>query len=83
MPPRITDSQRKAVLALLAQGLGREMVAAQVGVTPGQVSVAEVAELITRLPRGWVYFISENIGRVVRIDAFEERMARWHQQHAP
>src|SRR5439155_6279940 len=38
MPPRITDNQRKAVLALLAQGLDREMVAAQVGVTPGQVS---------------------------------------------
>jgi DNA phosphorothioation-dependent restriction protein DptH len=38
MPPRITDSQRKAVLALLAQGFDREIVAAQVGVTPGQVS---------------------------------------------
>jgi hypothetical protein len=38
MPPRITDSQRKAVVALLAQGLARETVAAQVGVTPGQVS---------------------------------------------
>ena len=38
MPPRITDSQRKAVLALLAQALAREMVAAQVGITPGQVS---------------------------------------------
>src|SRR5437016_2847130 len=38
MPPRITDSQRKAVLTLLAQGLARETVAAQVGVTPGQVS---------------------------------------------
>jgi len=46
-------------------------------------SFAEVAELITRLPRGWAYFISENVGRVVRIHAFEERMARWHQRHAP
>jgi DNA phosphorothioation-dependent restriction protein DptH len=46
-------------------------------------SIAEVAALITRLPRGWVYFISENIGRVVRIHAFEERMARWHQRPAP
>jgi len=44
---------------------------------------AETAKLITRLPRGWVYFISENVGRVVRIDAFEERIARWHQQTAP
>jgi len=46
-------------------------------------SFAEVAELITRLPRGWAYFISENVGRVVRIHAFEERIARWHQRHAP
>ena len=46
-------------------------------------SFAEVAELITRLPRGWAYFISENVGRVVRIHAFEERMARWHQRYAP
>src|SRR5262245_33061113 len=38
MPRRITNSQRQAVLALLAQGLDRETVAAQVGVTPGQVS---------------------------------------------
>ena len=43
-------------------------------------SFAETAELITRLPRGWAYFISENVGRVVRIQAFEERMARWHQR---
>ena len=38
MPPRITDIQRQAVLELLAQGFDRETVAAQVGVTPGQVS---------------------------------------------
>jgi hypothetical protein len=38
MAPRITDSQRKAVLELLAQGVDREMIAARVGVTPGQVS---------------------------------------------
>jgi DNA phosphorothioation-dependent restriction protein DptH len=43
-------------------------------------SLAEISELITRLPRGWAYFISENVGRVVRIHAFEERMARWHQR---
>jgi DNA phosphorothioation-dependent restriction protein DptH len=45
-------------------------------------SFAEIAELITRLPRGWAYFISENVGRVVRIHSFEERMARWHQRFA-
>jgi Helicase HerA, central domain len=38
MPPRITDSQRKVVLELLAQSCDRETVAARVGVTPGQVS---------------------------------------------
>ena len=38
MPPRITDSQRKAILELLIQGFDRETIAAQVGVTPGQVS---------------------------------------------
>jgi hypothetical protein len=32
MPPKITDSQRKAVLELLAQGCDRETVAALGGV---------------------------------------------------
>jgi DNA phosphorothioation-dependent restriction protein DptH len=41
-------------------------------------SFAEIAEVITRLPRGWAYFISENIGRVVRVHSFEQRMAHWH-----
>jgi DNA phosphorothioation-dependent restriction protein DptH len=45
-------------------------------------SFAEITELITRLPRGWAYFISENVGRVVRIHSFEERMGRWRQQSA-
>jgi hypothetical protein len=45
-------------------------------------SFPEIAELITRLPRGWAYVISENVGRVVRIHSFEERMARWHQRFA-
>jgi DNA phosphorothioation-dependent restriction protein DptH len=45
-------------------------------------ALAEIAELITRLPRGWAYFVSENVGRVVRIHTFEERLAHWHQRHA-
>jgi DNA phosphorothioation-dependent restriction protein DptH len=45
-------------------------------------SFAEIARLITKLPRGWAYFISENVGRVVRIHSFEERLARWRQQYA-
>lgn len=32
MPPRITDSQRQAVLALLAQGCDRQVIAVQAGV---------------------------------------------------
>ncbi len=32
MPPRITDSQRKVVLGLLAQGFDRETIAVRVGV---------------------------------------------------
>jgi len=53
MPPRITHSQRQVVLALLAQGLDRETVAAQVGVTPGQVSaVAAHVKMGTYEKRG-------------------------------
>jgi hypothetical protein len=38
MPKRITETQRQAVLRMLAQGVDRETIAASVGVTPGQVS---------------------------------------------
>jgi hypothetical protein len=63
MPPRITDSQRNAVLALLAQGLARETVAAQVGVTPGQVSaVAAHMKMGTYERRGGVHELLEEIG---------------------
>ena len=48
MPPKITDSQRKGVHELLAQGFGCETSAAQVGVTPGQVpAVAAHVEMGT------------------------------------
>ncbi len=40
-------------------------------------SFAEIFELITKLPRGCAYVVTENIGRVVRIHSFEERMPRW------
>ena len=43
-------------------------------------SLAYVAELVTKLPRGWAYFVSENKGRLVRVHSFEERMMRWGQQ---
>jgi hypothetical protein len=68
MPPKITASQRQVVRKLLAQGFDRETVAAQVGVTPGHVSaVAAHVKMGT-------YLISENVGRVVRIHSFQERM---------
>src|ERR1700733_4496720 len=38
MAKRLSASQRREVLALLAQGLDRKTIAARVGVTPGQVS---------------------------------------------
>src|SRR2546428_6562400 len=61
MPPRITDSQRQAVLALLAQGLDRETVAAQVGVTPGQVSaVAAHVKMRTYEKRGTREIVAES-----------------------
>src|SRR5215475_4083949 len=82
MPPRITDSQRKAVLALLAQGLARELVAAQVGVTPGQVSAVAahmkmgtyekhkthvtVAQSTQPVGRGRVHELLEEIGATSR-----------------
>jgi DNA phosphorothioation-dependent restriction protein DptH len=46
-------------------------------------SFAEIAALITKLPRGWAYFVSGNVGRVVRIASFEERLERWHQRDTP
>jgi DNA phosphorothioation-dependent restriction protein DptH len=60
--------------SVVSQRLARKVVSSH--------SFAEIAEVITRLPRGWAYFISENIGRVIRICPFEERIARWHQQSA-
>lgn len=82
MPPRITDIQRQAVLALLAQGFDRETVAAQVGVTPGQVSAVAahikmgtyaknkrqnpVAEWVQPELRGRVHGLLEDIGAANR-----------------
>jgi len=43
----------------------------------GSHSFFEIAELITRLPRGYAYFVTKNAGRVVRVHSMEERVARW------
>jgi len=40
-------------------------------------SFTEISELVTKLPRGWAYMVSQNLGRVVRILSFEERVGRW------
>jgi hypothetical protein len=40
-------------------------------------SLGEIAQLITRLPRGWAYVVSENTGQVVKVASFQERLAKW------
>ena len=40
-------------------------------------SFGEIYQLITKLPRGWAYVVSENIGKVVHIASFPDRVARW------
>lgn len=40
-------------------------------------SFGEIYQMITKLPRGWAYVVTENIGRVVRIAAFKDRAANW------
>src|SRR5207244_2214303 len=46
--------------------------------TKGGHSFGEIYQLITKLPRGWAYIVSENLGRVVRICSFPERLSAWH-----
>jgi hypothetical protein len=38
MPKRMTETQRQTVLHMLAQGMDRDTIATNVGLTPGQVS---------------------------------------------
>ena len=42
-------------------------------------SFGEIYQLITKLPRGCAYVVTENIGRVVRIEPIPKRIARWQQ----
>jgi len=37
-------------------------------------SFAEIYNLITKLPRGWAYVVTGNVGRLVRIASFEDRL---------
>jgi DNA phosphorothioation-dependent restriction protein DptH len=43
-------------------------------------SYLQVAELITKLPRGWAYAVLGNVGRVVKISSFQARLERWSGQ---
>lgn len=43
----------------------------------GSHSFVEISQLITRLPRGCAYFLTDNTGRVVRVLSFPERILRW------
>jgi hypothetical protein len=40
-------------------------------------SFGEIYQLITKLPRGWAYVVTENIGRVVKVASFPARVNRW------
>ena len=40
-------------------------------------SFMEIFELVTKLPRGSAYTVSENVGRVVRIASLSERSPKW------
>jgi DNA phosphorothioation-dependent restriction protein DptH len=40
-------------------------------------SFGEIYQLITKLPRGWAYVVTENVGRVVKVASFPERVSRW------
>lgn len=42
-------------------------------------NVSDIAQVINKLPRGHAYVVSENVGRIARIETFEEREVRWRQ----
>lgn len=41
-------------------------------------SFGEIYQLITKLPRGCAYVVSQNLGQVVRIASFADRVRGWH-----
>jgi hypothetical protein len=40
-------------------------------------SFGEIYQLITKLPRGCAYVVTENVGREVKVASFPERVSRW------
>jgi DNA phosphorothioation-dependent restriction protein DptH len=43
----------------------------------GSHTYLQIAELITRLPRGFAYFLTQNVGRIVGVQSLTDRIARW------
>jgi DNA phosphorothioation-dependent restriction protein DptH len=41
-------------------------------------SFGDIYQLITKLPRGCAYVVTENVGRFVHVASFPERVARWN-----
>jgi DNA phosphorothioation-dependent restriction protein DptH len=41
-------------------------------------SFGDIFHLITKLPRGWAYIVTENFGQITKISSFEQRVERWH-----
>ncbi len=41
--------------------------------------LATVENTITKLPKGWAYVVTGNVGRVVRIASFEDRIPHWQR----
>ncbi len=40
-------------------------------------SFGDIYQLVTKLPRGCAYVVTGNVGRVVKVASFPERIARW------
>ena len=40
-------------------------------------SFSDIYEIITKLPRGCAYFVTENTGRVTQVESLESRAKRW------
>jgi DNA phosphorothioation-dependent restriction protein DptH len=42
-------------------------------------SFNDIYEIVTKLPRGWAYVVTENVGRVVSVTSLEERVKQWRR----
>jgi DNA phosphorothioation-dependent restriction protein DptH len=88
----ILSSQQPEDFSRVAFGNTATKVVFQVGDELGSVSrklykkalnlssPTEVSELITRLPRGRAFVINGNIGSIVRITSFDDRVGHWRKK---